>query len=671
MRPLLLALVSVAVVVAQTPAPQPPQPTFRTEANYVRVDAYPTKDGEAIADLTQEDFEVLESGVPQRIEQFERVVVAPAGPQETRIEPSSVAESRSMAQSSRARLFVVFLDTYHVDVGGSHNIRNPLVEALDRVVGRDDLIAVMTPEMAASDITFARKTTTIEGFLARYWAWGQRDRLVERDLEDQRYDACYPNNPDIVQEMIARRHEKMTMDALEDLARVLRGVREERKAILAISDGWLLYRPNPNLARPLDGRSPGTPQIGVDPRSGRLTAGDPRNQIGASAYDCDRDRLNLSNIDNDQQFRTMLDEANRANASFYPIDPRGLVVFDTPISQRPPVPLVVDAAMLRQRETTLRTLADATDGVANLNTNDLAASFRKIVADLSAYYLLGYYSSGKLDGRFHPITVRVKRPGVQVRARRGYLAATPGAATRLTAGSAPAVDAETAAVTAAIAPLASFVREVPLRLRAAAGWKPDGGAAVWVVGEVTGEDWKGGLEADAMLTSGGGGAALASGRATVAPGTRSFQIPLAPSTPMTTGEFVVRVRARSASAPGSTNEAVRFTLPASPDPSGAIVVRRGPSTGNKEAPTADLRFRRNEQLRVEVPTLASDAGVARLLDRAAKPLAVPVAAAIRVDADGTRWLTAQLALAALAPGDYAVELSAGGSKSLTPFRIIP
>ena len=45
--------------------------------------------------------------------------------------------------------------------------------------------------------------------------------------------------------MIDRRHEKLALDALEDLVRYLRTVREERKAILAITNGWLLFRPNP------------------------------------------------------------------------------------------------------------------------------------------------------------------------------------------------------------------------------------------------------------------------------------------------------------------------------------------------------------------------------------------------------------------------------------------
>src|SRR5205807_9088656 len=88
----------------------------------------------------------------------------------------------------------------------------------------------------------------------------------------------------------------------------------------------------------------------------------------------------------------------------------------------PTVPLDVDAALLRTRLNSLRTLADNTDGIALVNSNDLAGGFKRIVDDLSSYYLLGYYSSGKLDGRFHSITVRVQRPGVQVRARRGYLA---------------------------------------------------------------------------------------------------------------------------------------------------------------------------------------------------------------------------------------------------------
>ena len=115
----------------------------------------------------QDDFEILEGGAPQKIEQFEHVLIAgesAAGPA-ARAEHASTRGAQA-AQNPRARVFVLFLDINHVDVDGSHNIRRPLVEALDRLIGPDDLVAVMTPDMSARDITFARKTTTIEGELS-------------------------------------------------------------------------------------------------------------------------------------------------------------------------------------------------------------------------------------------------------------------------------------------------------------------------------------------------------------------------------------------------------------------------------------------------------------------------------------------------------------------------
>ncbi len=123
------------------------------------------------------------------------------------------------------------------------------------------------------------------------------------------------------------------------------------------------------------------------------------------------------------------------------------------------------------------------------------------------------------------------------------------------------------------------------------------------------------------------------------------------------GEYVLRVGARAGAASIPSRETARLTIPAAPEAIGALFVRRGASTGNKEVPTADLRFRRNEQVRVEIPTQSSDPVTARLLDRTGKPLAVPVTAAVRDDADGSRWVTAQLALAPLAPADYAIEIT--------------
>jgi len=714
-----LGVLAFAGVLAQTPAQtpaQPPPPTFRTEANYVRVDVFPTKGDAPVSDLTQADFEILENGAPQKIEQFERVVVRGAIPQDLRREPNSVEEGRQAAQNPRARVVVLFLDINHVSVEGSSRIRKPLVDALDRLIGPDDLVAVMTPDMSARDITFARKTTTIDGFLTRYWYWGQRDRLNSIDPQEQQYQMCYPGQapitcPDgttvddrgVADEMIERRKEKITLDALHDLVAYLRGVREERKSVLAITDGWRLFRPHEQLARKVTCDIP-LPQVGIDPRTGRLSGRTPSNGLNGPKPDsCEPDRMTFAYLDDDASFRLLLDEANTANTSFYPVDPRGLAVFDEPIAKpitgEPPpgsttiTPPSVDAARLRARIESLLTLGEATDGLAIVNSNDLARGLKRVVDDLSSYYLIGYYSTGKLDGKFHSISVKVKRPGVRVRARRGYLAATPATAAsiaRTTASRAPAIEPAAAvaarAVEAAIAPLAGYTRDVPLRLQLAVGWKPGdtASAALWVVGELgspatIGESWNDGFDATVTLTT-AADATVGSGRIAVPRGTRTFRVAVTPSQPLAPGEYVLRVGARAGPASIPSRETTHLTIPVAPDSTGALFLRRGAANGNKEVPTADLRFRRNEQLRVEMPTTSSDPMTARLLDRTGKPLAVPVTAAVRDDADGSRWATAQLALAPLAPADYAIEITAGSGgpggsggerRLIAAFRVVP
>jgi VWFA-related protein len=671
-----------------------PRPTFRTEANYVRVDAYPSRNGAPIPDLTREDFEILENGQPQQIDQFERVVVRAAGPEETRIEPNTVAESRAMLQSPRTRVFVLFLDTNHVDVAASHQIRRPLTDLLNKMLGPDDLIAVMTPEMSPLDMAFARKTTTIEGFLERYWPWGERDRANPVDPEDQKFGSCYPNVPagdrcadqnGVAAELIDRRREVRTLGAIEDLVRHLRGVREERKAILSVSNGWLLFKPNPRLMRPLNCEGvPTQPPVEVDPRTGKLSTKkqSPEEQLANNT--CSIDRLNLAQVDDDRLFRDIQDEANRANASFYTIDPRGLAAFDTPIVRQdvpgvlpPPTPPSIDQAMLRGRIDSLRTLAETTDGMAIVNTNDLSGGMRRIVNDLSAYYLLGYYSNGKLDGKFHSITVRVKRPGVQVRARRGYLAATAAGADRTgrakAAGpNAPssAKDTEAVAVESALKPLGSFNKETSVRLRAAAGWKGPSESLVWLVGEVGLADaWRLGAQADVTLTL--EGQTLASAQVKVPPGSRHFRVLLTPNAPLQPGDYSVNVRTSATSQLATTADLVSLAVEAAPAGSGSLIYRRGPFTGLKDVPTADLRFRRSEQMRIEIPTVAGTAsGSAALLDRTGKAMAVPLTVLFRDDPDGSRWATTQVPLVPLGPGDYLVEMTVGGAKTLTPFRMV-
>jgi VWFA-related protein len=672
---LLLACAAAATGIAQsgsTDKPQQPQPppVFRTEANFVRVDVYPTQGGKPVMDLRAGDFEVLEDGKPQAIETFEHVVVSPAGPQALRAEPNSIGASQQLAANPRNRVFVLFLDTYHVTVEGGWHAREPLIRLIDRVLGPDDLVGIMTPRMSAADVVLARKTEVMASGLRDRWPWGERF-TIPRESAEQFYEACFPMSEQagVVAQMIERRRERAALDSLNELVLYLRNIREERKAILTVTEGWLLFRPDPSLTTlrtSLLGETepiPGPDPIGVGP-DGRITTRNTRTSTGGEKKsECDAARIHLSMIDNERYFRDIIDEANMGNASFYTLDPRGLPVFDSPIGPGRPLPVAVDGRNLRNRLMSLRTLADATDGIAVMNSNDLDVGLKRISDDLSSYYLLGYYSTnGKLDGQFHSIKVRVKRAGVDVRARKGYRAATLKEVTAAkAAASAPAPD-WLANVTSAISTLARIRPDSRFSLNAVpvSAGSPRAVSTVWIAGElqpVAGTDpWRQGGTVDLDVKA---GASSATARVTLAAGERAFSVPVKLSSPVDSGSLQVRARLVGAD-PAAEGLGGVVSVDVTQGVGQPLVFRRGPSTGNRVLPVASFQFSRTERARLEFPVGPEvKAGAAKLLDKAGKPLAIPVAVGERTDEQtGQRWLTAEIILAPLGAGDYAVELIA-------------
>jgi hypothetical protein len=320
----------------------------------------------------------------------------------------------------------------------------------------------------------------------------------------------------------------------------------------------------------------------------------------------------------------------------------------------------------------LEMMVSITDGLRISESALFESGLRRIVDDLSNYYLLGYYSTADADGKFHKIAVRVKRPGVQVRARAGYLAAKPGEAVKpMTSVAPPDTSDAKMMMTQALSSLASFSRELPLRVLASAAWTRERAAVVRAVAELSrstanGDDWgKGGqLEATLMNSA---GKPVAKGSATLAPGTYAAQIAIAPASPLEPDDYKVIIRAKGVAALGST-ESATFTLNADPLGTGTLFFRR---VGPRDMPTADLRFRRTERLVVETPVSLGTDVAARLLGRTGNSLNVPLTATLREDADGTRWRRAEITLAPLAVGDYVVEITAGGEKTLAGFRVVP
>jgi hypothetical protein len=202
-----------------------------------------------------------------------------------------------------------------------------------------------------------------------------------------------------------------------------------------------------------------------------------------------------------------------------------------------------------------------------------------------------------------------------------------------------------------------------------AGWRPspDGkpAAAFWAVGEVV--DRIPGADLDAVLLNAAGDV-VSSAKGRIVPGTTSLQLTIASEQTLAPGEYTLRMRSQSPA--GSETMSMPIVLPQAPQSSGGMFIRRGPTTGNKETPTADVRFRRSERVRVEVPS-AADVTSARLLDRTGRAMtAIPVAASTRTDSEGTKWATAEVLLAPLAPGDYIIEVVAGATRTLAAFRIV-
>jgi VWFA-related protein len=385
----------------------PETPTFKAGVDFVRVDVIVTdKNGHPVVDLKPEDFVVTEDGKPQTVSSFKLVRVedtaytTPARPIRTTF------DEESEAQRDDVRLFAIFLDDYHVRRGASMYAREPLMEFLQQYIAPSDLVALMYPLTPIADVIMSRDHEALAAAVERFD--GRKYDYTPRNQFEERY-ANYPA------EVVERVRNEVSLSALRGLITHLGGLREGRKAIILVSEGYSYYLP-PQMRDPV-ASSPG---LG-NPNRMRMGA-------GTGMYE-DRARFE-SDIEMADQLRRVFDEANKSNVAIYALDPRGLTSFEYDINESVG-DVRVDAASLRMLQSSLRSLADETDGRAIVDQNDLAKGLRQLMQDSSTYYLLGYNSAeAPQDGKFHEIKVRVNRKGLQVRHRRGYWALTPEEMTR-------------------------------------------------------------------------------------------------------------------------------------------------------------------------------------------------------------------------------------------------
>jgi len=390
---------------AQAPAPPTGpdgQPIFRTGINFVRVDVIVSdKNGNPVADLKPEDFEVVEQGRPQSIETFKLVSLDGGLMESTKQPPRQIRtdeDEESEAARDDVRLFAFFLDDYHVRVETSMSARDQLARFVETQLGPSDMVGMMAPLQATASVRMTRNHDAIMRGLQQFR--GRKYDYTPRNEFEERY-AYYPA------ETVERIRNQVSMSAMKSLITHMGGLKEGRKALILVSEGYSNMLP-PQLRDP----------VAAMPGMNNPNAGNPL--AGTNSLVEDRASFSAS-MDLESDLRDLYDTANKNNVAIYAVDPRGLSAGEFGIDQN--IGQSVDRQYLNSTMETLRTLAINTDGRAIVNRNDLAMGMKQIVRDTSAYYLLGYNSTfTATDGKFHEIKVRVKRPGIQVRARKGYWA---------------------------------------------------------------------------------------------------------------------------------------------------------------------------------------------------------------------------------------------------------
>jgi VWFA-related protein len=393
-----MLLAGSALMAGQAPSPSAPaapqQPTFKVQVDYVEVDALVTdRTGAVVADLKKEDFQVLEDGRPQTITAFALVNI----PVEHLQRPLGAAlpvepDVKTNEAPFDGRVYVMVIDDMHTRFERTERVKRAAKQFIDRNLGSNDLMAVLHTAgstEASQEFTSNKRllTAAVDRTMGRKLDSATFGKTEEFNRTRGMRQTGDPLNDPADQERAY--NARATLDMLKQVADWFGGIHGRRKTILFVSEG-------------------------ID--------------------------YNITDVFNNQGASTVIDAtreaiaaATKANVSIYGIDPRGLTTLgdeDIEIAAYPDDPTVGVGQgsllnELRLSQDSLRTLSDETGGFAAVNRNDLATAFGRIVQDNSSYYVLAYYppTTDKRDNKFHKIDVRVTRPGLTVRARKGY--ATP------------------------------------------------------------------------------------------------------------------------------------------------------------------------------------------------------------------------------------------------------
>jgi VWFA-related protein len=411
--PLGAAVAAAAAWTAPGPA-RAQQPVFPAAAQVVTIDAVVVdRDGRPVSGLSRADFEVEEDGERQALTHFETVAVPPRGasaPPDPGA-PTVVVSSSDAVPRLAPRSFVVVYDDLHVAPARATAAREAVRSFLEREVragervavvvtgsgawwtaeaprGVPDLLAFLEGQPAGRSRRAVEEMTDVEAQrIAEHDDVGVRERVVDRWVSQGRcQDLCEFVSPCDPREGRRACSEQVRAEALQrndaarhglrrtlaTMAAALAGIAAERgrKALVLVSEGFLF--------------DPGIPA-----------------------------------------YREVVQASLLANAAIHFLDVRGLEA-SSPLADVGQRGDFAGAARAVSEESQLgaagaELVAEDSGGLAIRKGNDLEASLARVAREAEVYYLLGYEPPPR-PGRagFRKVSVRVRRAGVEVRARRGY-----------------------------------------------------------------------------------------------------------------------------------------------------------------------------------------------------------------------------------------------------------
>jgi VWFA-related protein len=386
---------------AARPSPEQP-PVFRVATKLVQVSVVVhDRKGQPVSDLKKEDFAVTERGKPQSISFFAMESTdnraAPPAPLPPHIFSNVMGRQAGVPTS----ITVILLDLLNTSFSDQQYARKALVKFLGQIQPQDR-IAIYA--LGARSLTLLHDYTTDSSALVARLRKTPGEIPSELDASTLNADTQQELR-DLGLESLADANQREadfftggrvvnTLATLEAIAQHLSGV-PGRKNLIWLSGGFPLT-------------------IGFDEVP----------QIGSS-----RDQRTFT-----REMDAAVRALNNSGVAVYPVDARGLMVmpgFDA--SMRGTATIAAQRgriAPMIPNVDSMREIADRTGGRAAYNTNDLASAVRRAIDDARVTYTIGYYPADETqDGRFRDIKVKVNRPNVDVRYRKGYFALKPSDAT--------------------------------------------------------------------------------------------------------------------------------------------------------------------------------------------------------------------------------------------------